>query len=282
MKNFIKKHPVTTYFTIAFGWTWAIVFAIILSGQAEDITNPTPFFIIGGIICNISPSLAAFTVSRISEGKEGVRKLKEGFVRKSPAKLYVLAILTVPAITALSTLISHYTVRPYQLSVTIPMIVMGLVWPLFSSHGEEFGWRGYILPKLLARFAPLKSAVMLGIVWSAWHLPMYYMAYKDFGSYMIPAFLTIGFINLTLQTVIMTFLYMKSKGSIRLMILYHYTITSSSILLGAFFKTVSTPRLTVMESIVSVGLFAAFAAILWLKDSKRSKSIQEVKGMGIL
>lgn len=64
MKQFIRSHPYASYFTLTFGWTWIIVFAIILA--ETDVKQPTPQFIIGGILCNISPSIAAFIKGIVS------------------------------------------------------------------------------------------------------------------------------------------------------------------------------------------------------------------------
>jgi uncharacterized protein len=266
VSNLVRRYPVITFHTIAFGWTWLIVFLLILSGQTRDMSVLTPFFIIGGIISGISPSMAAFIVSSVSEGKEGVEKLKIGFKTKNPFKWYALALLTVPAVTAVVTFISNYVVRPYELNIVMPIIIMGLVWPIFSSCGEEFGWRGYILPRLLLRHTPLKAGIILGVIWEIWHLPMHYIAFKAFGSYMIPVFLTVGFINLTLQSIIMTLIFIKSKGSIKLMILYHYTITASSILVGALLTAETKPRLIFNESVISVLLFAIVAIVLYIKN----------------
>jgi hypothetical protein len=95
------------------------------------------------------------------------------------------------------------------------------------------------------------------------------MAYKAYGAYMIPAFLTIGFLNLTLNAVIMAIIYAVNKGSIMLMVLYHYTITASSIILGALFATEASPKYTVYETLVSCTLFAAAAIMLYLKNKHR-------------
>jgi membrane protease YdiL (CAAX protease family) len=260
MKNIIRTHPVATFFFLAFGWTWAIVAAMILSGVADDISKPSIFFVLGGIICNVSPSIAAFLITRVCEGKEGVKRLWSAFRIRGGLRLTLIALLTLPVLTALTMLIANVSVRPY------------VFWPVFSSMGEEFGWRGFILPKLLARFSPLKSGILLGLVWALWHVPMHYIAYRGFGALMLPTIGTIGFVNLTLQSVIMTWLFVKSRGSVRLMVLYHYTITGSSILAGALFTASGAPMPVFLESVISITLFAIFAIVLY--NSSRARRIK--------
>jgi membrane protease YdiL (CAAX protease family) len=275
MKTLIKRHPVTAYFAMAFGWTWSIVLVMLLSGL--DVNTPTPMFVIGGLVCNISPSIAAFIVTGITQGREGTKGLKEGFRKKVSVQWILLALLTVPSITALTALISSQTIRHYEIQLTVPMLALGLIWPLFSGFGEEFGWRGFLLPRLIAKRGLLKAGILLGVIWEIWHIPMHYMAYRNYGAYMIPAFAVIGFINLTLQTVIMTYIFTRSNGSIKLMILYHYTITASSIILGAFFKMETTPQLTVYEGIISVILFFVFSVILYTAKKVQINHIEEEK-----
>jgi uncharacterized protein len=269
MKNAIRRHPTAAYILLAFSWTWLIAFTMLFTGIADDVTNPSPLFILGGILSNVSPSLAALLVTRLCGGKEAVKKLTGGFRVKSQKGWTLLTLIIVPAITALTTLLSHFVFREYHFALVAPMIAMGLVWPLFSGMGEEFGWRGYMLPRLIKRFGLMKAALLLGILWEVWHLPMHYMAYKAYGVYMIPAFLTVGFLNLTLNAVIMAIIYAVNKGSIKLMVLYHYTITASSIIAGALFATEVSPKFTVYETIVSCTLFAAAAIILYQKNKHR-------------
>ena len=47
-----------------------------------------------------------------------------------------------------------------------------LVVTLIPAFGEEFGWRGYMLPRLVSRMATRKAVVLQGFIWWAWHLPL--------------------------------------------------------------------------------------------------------------
>ena len=51
------------------------------------------------------------------------------------------------------------------------------IWPIEAIFvapilfGEEFGWRGYLQPRLFPQ-SPVLSAVVTGITWAYWHLPL--------------------------------------------------------------------------------------------------------------
>jgi membrane protease YdiL (CAAX protease family) len=51
------------------------------------------------------------------------------------------------------------------------MLGMTLV-ALIPGFGEEFGWRGYMLPRLARRLSARKAVTLHGVIWWAWHLPM--------------------------------------------------------------------------------------------------------------
>ncbi len=278
MKSIIRRHPAAAYIVLAFVPTWAIAFFMLFSGLADDVANPSPLFILCGIFSNIFPSLSALLVTYITNGREGIRRLVGGIRVKSRRGFLLLTAAIVPGVTVLTTLTSHLFFHEYRFSLTAPMIAMGLVWPLFSGMGEEFGWRGFLLPRLIRRLGLIKAAAVVGIIWEVWHLPMHYMAYRAFGAYMIPAFLTVGFLNLTLCAVIMAMIYALNRGSLKLMVLYHYTITASSILLGALFVAESSPRFTVLESLVSCALYLAVAVVLFKKNRATLTVFQKEAG----
>ena len=50
-------------------------------------------------------------------------------------------------------------------------VVLGPTLNGFFGFGEEFGWRGYLLPKLMP-LGKWKAYVLVGIIWGLWHAPL--------------------------------------------------------------------------------------------------------------
>jgi len=60
------------------------------------------------------------------------------------------------------------------------LIAVSFVYIFFlgGPFQEEWGWRGYALDKLQARWSAFVSSVVLGVLWGAWHLPLFFIARK--------------------------------------------------------------------------------------------------------
>jgi hypothetical protein len=68
----------------------------------------------------------------------------------------------------------------------------------------------------------------------------------------------------------MTQIFVKSRGNLKLMILYHYTITARSIILGGFLKADSLPKYTLMEGLISVSIILGITIVLYTRKSANS------------
>jgi len=51
-------------------------------------------------------------------------------------------------------------------------IILGTCMSVLSALGEELGWRGFLVPKLFERFSYAQTAIVVGIVWASWHVPL--------------------------------------------------------------------------------------------------------------
>ncbi len=103
-----------------------------------------------------------------------------------------------------------------RLGLMLPLIILG---PL----SEELGWRGYALDRLQTRWNALISSLILGIVWSLWHLPLFYIAGTFHNVYEI-SFL--GFmLGTTTISVLYTWAYNNTAGSIWSAVFFHWVYT---------------------------------------------------------
>jgi len=88
--------------------------------------------------------------------------------------------------------------------------------------GEEIGWRGFALPTLQARFGPLGASIAVGIIWAAWHFPLFFMSgmpqyQSPFAAYVI--------YTIALST-ILTFLALHTAGSVVIATLFHGAVNT--------------------------------------------------------
>lgn len=89
----------------------------------------------------------------------------------------------------------------------------------FYGFGEEVGWRGFALPRLQARRSALAAALIVGVVWALWHLPLFAFAgglsAKGIGG-------VLGWLfSILTGSILMTFLFNQSGGSVLAVALFH-------------------------------------------------------------
>jgi hypothetical protein len=98
------------------------------------------------------------------------------------------------------------------------LLILFLVFTLgFDGLGEEIGWRGFALPKLLESRSPLVASLILGALWALWHFPYALTA----GTFLSEVPLHWFFINLLALSVIYTWIFINTNGSLLLPLLFH-------------------------------------------------------------
>lgn len=281
MRNWIIRHKLTAYFIFAFVWSWGWWAGLLLTTPSDAILtgNLPPSFIFFALLGGFGPSLSGIVVSLLANGWSEVRITLSGFKKGRFSFLwYAASILTVPLLVAVQTALQAATGRIVSFEASGMMLMLGFIWPLFSSFGEEIGWRGFALPKMQKRYGTLSASLILGLVWGLWHLPSDYIAYSSYGWLFIPMFMLIGLVTLTAHSVIMTFIYNKTNGSLVMMIIYHFTITMAGILSPAF--SYSGQADDIAKTAVSVAVLCV-AAVLVLLFSKTMRNKNRLLNEGI-
>lgn len=230
--------PLYWFFAATFGVSWifwipaAFLFARNLSGASPFFS---PALILLQTLGAAGPSIVAYWLLRRSGSRDAARPILDRYkIWRVGSLWYLVAALLVPAIQlaghltggALSggDLIDHSSPLGEMLAdvgvagamVLFPLIVIAQLpsSPLL----EEFGWRGFALPRLQDRYSALTASVILGLLWGIWHLPLT-LAYGD---PVVPFLLQIIAIS-----VIITWVFNNTRGSMLIAMLCHASLNAS-------------------------------------------------------
>jgi len=176
-------------------------------------------------------------------GKDATATLfKRFFLWRASWKWYLVAILLLPALQFASVLLTAWLTgvpvdfsRPMVRDVmplSAPLFVLIVPWLIFEilTNGEEMGWRGYILPRLQMKYSALTASLILGVIWSVWHLPKFVGTGTSGGR---------SFFWFTVfcmaAAVLYTWLYNNTSGSLLLVTLFHAANNTAGMFLPVSF-----------------------------------------------
>lgn len=171
------------FFLIAFVFTWLFwgPQALIATGLLS-----APSFLVDFLFSPFNPAafgplVAAFSLTFIHKGAQGVKNLlKRGLDHRFGKTWYLPIFLLSPAISGAALLLAVLTgeALPKLTALLNPLsIAVAFVFIFFlgGPFQEEWGWRGYALDRLQAKWSALTSSIVLGALWGAWHLPLFFI-----------------------------------------------------------------------------------------------------------
>jgi membrane protease YdiL (CAAX protease family) len=187
-QHITKADPLSLFFFITLAWTWVIGFIPLWCG----IANTTLADILFKALVGPAPTIVGLIMVFVFYNrKQQIDYLKRCFdIRMVGWKIPLLLVLMYSSGCGLSILIStqffHGSIPQFagiQEIIRAPyLIFLYLFFALISGPlNEEFGWRGFSLDHLLARFGFVNGSLILGFVWGIWHLPWYF--YEGNGQY---------------------------------------------------------------------------------------------------
>jgi membrane protease YdiL (CAAX protease family) len=185
------------------------------------------FFILGAF----GPMISAFIITFKVSGLSGCIKLfQKFFLIKVHYKWYILAFF-IPIVIVLCVLVFLNIASNPDIDINFmnPLeFISGFLISLLIVTGEEFGWRGFALPRLQKKYNALTSSLILGILWSIIHFPLFFVQPERASGVHI-LIVVPGFVLLMVCfTIIITFLYNGSKGSIFISCVFHASLGISN------------------------------------------------------
>lgn len=213
---------VLLFFALVYAITWTICGAYLLAPKAA--TSVLGSMKTGSVVffaAVYAPSVTSVVLTLVLGGWPALRRLGASIVRIAGRWWWILLALVgypllwlvVAMIEALASGRGLSSVPYGNWYSALPLVIAsGFVFRDAGPLGEELGWRGFALPRLLAIMEARWAALTLGAVWALWHLPAFFLSGLSqskfqFGSFF---FVVVGF------SVFMTLLFIHTRGSVLL------------------------------------------------------------------
>jgi membrane protease YdiL (CAAX protease family) len=227
-----------TFFALVFSWCWGF-WGVAIALDAS-ITTPLGFilFIVGGLGILILGLLFSYLTKSKAEFRDYLISIVDP--RRIRLKWLAIILLFVPALHAVAALIdvalggtgatlgsslANSATDPFRLGLSA---MFATIVPFI----EEPGWRGYALARLQKRHSALVASLILGVVWSLWHFPLFFIPgsfQAEQGAWTLDFWLLmIGIVPLTFA---FTWIYNNTGGSILAVVLFHGMINFTGELL---------------------------------------------------
>lgn len=249
------------FFVLTFGWTWAFWIPAAALRLESDQPPVSILVALGGI----GPTVAALSLlyaSREGRDRRDYWRRVVGW-RRIKARWYAVTLLAVPLVIALAALLDVLTggtgwcLEPRYQTSLLSIMPLAAFTLFFGPLPEELGWRGYALDSLQERYGALVSSLILGILWTAWHTPLFFVqgSYRSglaAGSVAFWCFLS----DKTLQWVFMTWIYNNTERSTLSAVLFHFMVNFTGELL------VLSQRTLIFQLVVWI-LVTAAVTFLW-------------------
>jgi uncharacterized protein len=229
--TFVGRRPLTSYFVFAFAISWSAAFAI----AAPKLLHGEPIPRFSGILMFpamlLGPVASGILMTRLLDGTAGIRKLFSSIVRMRVGMRWYSILLLPPAAVLAVLLTLKMLVSP---AFAPNHFFLGVAFGIPAGFLEEIGWTGFAFPRMQARLGTLQAGVLLGLLWSAWHLPVidFLGAASPHGTY-LPLFFLSFATAMTAMRVLIGWIYQNTQ-SVLLAQFMHISSTGALVIFGPF------------------------------------------------
>ena len=267
-----KAHP-CIFLGLTLGLTWFFEILAAILGNSIPGWGITVLQYLGGLM----PFMVAVGLTHLKHDRpfrsDFWRRITD--FRRIGFAWYAVIFLYVPIKSGLAALIDVILggrgIEPEALAQLIEQPVLFLptllFWLIFGPMPEEPGWRGYALDGLQGRRSALSASLIVGLVWSLWHLPLFFiegtwqseaigLGTQRFWLYML---------SIVVESVLYTWIYNNTRGSTLAAILFHFVG-------NAFGELFALSEQAEVYSFLIAGVAVVLVIVIW-----GPKSLSKVK-----
>src|SRR5215204_6915197 len=219
LSSVVKQHPLVAFFVLAYALSWIIESPLVFLG---DSVNDIQELVIRALASNV-PSALGIVFTAIVLGRGSVRKLLGRLLIWRVNPFWYLVVFLGPVALVGGVVLLNTLVGGPALSLGVPLLgaAITLAISIFpgSALGAEIGWRGYVLPRLQSRMSALSAALLIAPIWGLWHLPLWLTG----DPVKTPPFYVPFVVGVFALSVILTWVYNSTGGSLLMVVLAHAT-----------------------------------------------------------
>jgi membrane protease YdiL (CAAX protease family) len=229
------------FFALTFAISWGGILLVV--GGPAGFTGATartdPRFPHVYLAMLAGPVLSGMLFTAITSGALGFRELGSRLRRwRVDARAYAVALLTAPLVVLTAVFILSLGSPGFVPGLVenggrSSLLLFGLAVGLGAGLFEELGWTGFAVPQLRRRYGILKSGLILGVLWAAWHVVASIWGMGDIaGAMPLPLFLGIDLLSVLLPYRVLMVWMHERTNSLLVTMLMHASLTSSLLILG--------------------------------------------------
>jgi uncharacterized protein len=210
-----RNSRIATFFLTAYAISWT-AWITLFAQRFSPFAGRGRWLYVAAVI---APHVAALVITAVERGRAGLRAFYRRVLRQVAFRWAIVAICVPPIIYLIRDAIHVGFSLPHDAFFhrpprTVSMLVFG---QLVVVAGEEPGWRGFALPRLITRFGPIGGTLILGIAWAVWHIPLFMIrGTSQYGTGFLPFALM-----LMAWSMVITLIVICARGSVVPAMLFH-------------------------------------------------------------
>jgi uncharacterized protein len=262
--SLVRRHPLMTFFILTYALAWILWLPLVV---LQDTIPAAPGLVLVLLGSNV-PSLLAIVLTALLLGRGALRKLLGRLLiwRVDP-RWYLVVVLLPVALSGGMVALNAFVGGPaISVGVSLLTVVITLAFFIFpgSALGEEIGWRGYALPRLQSGRSALSASLILGVIWAFYHLPLFFTG-QAFRS---PSLLVPFVVSGLALSVILTWVYNSTGGSLLLVVLLH---AAANLPLTLLLEPLGSRAMVPFMFYVALMVVAAIVVVIWAGHAHLSR-----------
>lgn len=212
--RWVRIQPVKAFYILAFIITWLGWMPQAAHSHGLFPFNSPIFYVFGGV----GPLAAALIVARVLYGKKDSEEVFGPLLRWRVGIIwYIVAMCgSVVIMLASAGFSGELQLGIGRLTPSTGLLMTFLTY-LVAAIPEEVAWRGFVLPRLQARYSALVSSLIIGVLWALWHIPLLLIKDSVMSTYPLLPY----FVGTIAASVVYTWLFNSCEGSALIVTIFH-------------------------------------------------------------